>query len=120
VRESELIERLEALLAPTAPRVVRGIGDDAAIVRGGGYAVTSVDAMVDGIHFRSGQLEPEEVGHRALAGALSDLAAMAAAPGEAYLALVLPSGTELHEALATSARSGSSPERAVSPPHTTP
>ena len=48
--------------------------------------------MVDGVHFRSGQLTPEEIGHRALAGALSDLAAMGAAAGEAYLALGLPDG----------------------------
>jgi len=94
VRESELIERLEALLAPAAPRVVRGIGDDAAIVRGGGYAVTSVDAMVEGVHFPAGQLTPEEIGRRALAGALSDLAAMGALPGEAYLVLGLPPGAD--------------------------
>jgi thiamine-monophosphate kinase len=110
VRESELIERLEALLAPggapagpLAPggvRVVRGIGDDAAIVRGGGYAVTSLDAMVDGIHFRSGQLAPEEIGHRALAAALSDLAAMGARSSEAYLLLGLPPGTDSERALA--------------------
>ena len=48
--------------------------------------------MVDGVHFRSAQLSPSEIGHRALAAALSDLAAMGAAAGEAYLALGLPSG----------------------------
>jgi len=54
-------------------------------------AVTSVDVMVDGTHFRLGpRCGPEDVGHRALAGALSDLAAMGAAPGEAYLAVVTP------------------------------
>ncbi len=72
--------------------MVRSIGDDAAVVRADRYAVTSVDAMVDGVHFRSGQLRPEEIGHRALAAAASDLAAMGARPGEAYLALGLPSG----------------------------
>lgn len=79
--------------AEISDRVVRGIGDDAAVVRAGGYAVTSVDAMIDGVHFRSDWLEAAEIGHRALAGALSDLAAMGAAPGEAYLALGLPRGT---------------------------
>ncbi|HUE28701.1 MAG TPA: thiamine-phosphate kinase [Solirubrobacteraceae bacterium] len=99
MRESELIERLEALLATTGGRVIRGIGDDAAVVRGAGYAVTSVDAMIEGVHFRSEQLSPEEIGHRALAGALSDLAAMGAVPGEAYLLLGLPAGTEPERAL---------------------
>jgi thiamine-monophosphate kinase len=46
--------------------------------------------MVDGTHFRLGQATPEDIGHRALAAALSDLAAMGAGPGEAYLGLVLP------------------------------
>jgi thiamine-monophosphate kinase len=54
--------------------------------------VTSVDAMVEGVHFRlqDGWATPGEVGHRALAGALSDLAAMGADPGQAYLVLGLP------------------------------
>jgi thiamine-monophosphate kinase len=82
-------------------RLIRSIGDDAAVVRADRYAVTSVDAMVDGIHFRSEQLTPEEIGHRALAAATSDLAAMGARPGEAYLVLGLPSafGTEAATAL---------------------
>jgi thiamine-monophosphate kinase len=86
---------LEGALAPAreAPRVVRGIGDDAAVVRAGRYAVTSVDAMVDGVHFRTGQLSPSEIGHRALAGALSDLAAMGAEAGQAYLMLGVPERT---------------------------
>jgi thiamine-monophosphate kinase len=46
--------------------------------------------MVEGTHFRLGpRCGPEDVGHRALAGALSDLAAMGAAPGEAYLCVIL-------------------------------
>ena len=69
---------------------MRWLGDDAAVVRAAELAVTSVDVMVDGTHFRLGQAKPADVGHRALAAALSDLAAMGAAPGEAYLAVVLP------------------------------
>jgi thiamine-monophosphate kinase len=80
--------------------VVRRLGDDASVVRASGYAVTSIDTLVDGIHFRSGQLMPEEIGHRALGSALSDLAAMGAAPGEAYLGLAFAPGTELDDALA--------------------
>ena len=79
--------------------MIRGLGDDAAVTRGAGYSVTSVDMMVDGVHFRSGQLSPAEIGHRALAAALSDLAAMGARPGEAYLALGLPEGAEAGQAL---------------------
>jgi len=100
MRELELIEALEHVLAGAGPRVVRSLGDDAAVVRAGKYAVTSVDAMVDGVHFRTDQLAPEEIGHRALAAAVSDLAAMAARPGEAYLALGMPAGFEADGAVA--------------------
>jgi thiamine-monophosphate kinase len=70
------------------------MGDDASVVRARPWCVTSIDAMVDGVHFRlrEGWATPAEVGHRALAGALSDLAAMGAEPGEAYLLLGLPAG----------------------------
>ncbi len=73
---------------------MRGTGDDAAVVRARAVCVTSVDAMVDGVHFRlrDGWATPAEIGHRALAGALSDLAAMGADTGEAYIVLGLPAG----------------------------
>jgi thiamine-monophosphate kinase len=92
VRERALIEAIAAALErrPDA-RVVRWIGDDAAVVRAGGVAATSVDVMVDGTHFRLGAgATAEDAGARALAAAASDLAAMGAEPGEAYLAVVLP------------------------------
>jgi thiamine-monophosphate kinase len=93
VRELELIDALESMLGRWGDRVLRGLGDDAAVVRGAGYCVTSVDAMVDGIHFRREQLGASDIGHRALAAALSDLAAMGAVrPGEAYLVLGVPGG----------------------------
>jgi thiamine-monophosphate kinase len=71
--------------------VLRWLGDDGAVVRADGVAVVSTDVMVDGTHFRLGRgWTARDAGHRALAGALSDLAAMGAEPGEAYLAVVLP------------------------------
>jgi thiamine-monophosphate kinase len=81
--------------------VLRGIGDDAAVVSGRAVCVTSVDTAVEGVHFRlqDGWMTPHDAGWRALATALSDLAAMAADPGEAYLALALPAGIGEAEAL---------------------
>jgi len=94
IAERALIEAIAAELASprAATRIVQGSGDDAAVVRGRPLCVTSVDAMVEGVHFRlqQGWATPAEVGHRALAGALSDLAAMGAEPGEAYFVLGLP------------------------------
>jgi thiamine-monophosphate kinase len=100
MHELELIEALEQVLGAPGPRVVRWLGDDASVVRARGYAVTSVDTLVDGVHFRRGQLSPDEIGHRAVASALSDLAAMAAPAGETYLALGLPAGIDHADALA--------------------
>ena len=100
MRELELIAGLQGLLDPGGPRMVRWLGDDAAVVRGRGYAVTSVDTMTDGVHFRRGELTDLEIGARACAAALSDLAAMAATPGEVYLSLGLPAGIQTAEAAA--------------------
>jgi thiamine-monophosphate kinase len=92
VRELALIESFLRRFAVRGDRVLRGPGDDAAVVRADGAAVTSVDVMVDGVHFRLAQVGWRDAGHRALAGALSDLAAMGVAAGEAYVGLVLPAG----------------------------
>jgi len=92
MRETELIEAIAALVARRGDRVERWIGDDAAVVRARAWMATSTDMMVDGVHFRLGPASAEDVGHRALAGALSDLAAMGAEPGEAYLAVGVPPG----------------------------
>jgi thiamine-monophosphate kinase len=54
---------------------------------GGQVAVVSTDTAVEGVHFRLDWITAADAGHRALAGALSDLAAMGVAGGEAYLAL---------------------------------
>lgn len=99
--ELALIEALTAVLGRReGSRVVRWIGDDAAVVRARPLAVTSVDVMVDGTHFRTERCDPADIGHRALAGALSDLAAMGAEPGEAYLAIVVPPGMQAGDVLA--------------------
>jgi thiamine-monophosphate kinase len=81
--------------------VLVGSGDDAAVVRARALCVTSTDAMVDGVHFRLGETaSPADAGHRALAGALSDLAAMGADPGEAYVVLGLPPAFARADAIA--------------------
>jgi thiamine-monophosphate kinase len=90
--ERSLIEAIAAELAPAGSRVLRGIGDDAAVVHARPICVTSVDAAVEGVHFRLEWMTPEQIGRRSLGAALSDLAAMGAEPGEAYLVLGLPPG----------------------------
>jgi thiamine-monophosphate kinase len=88
--EFELLAKLRERLPPAGSRVVLGSGDDAAITVPGGATATSVDAIVDGVHFRRDQAELTQIGHKALATALSDLAAMGAEAGEAYVVLGAP------------------------------
>ena len=93
--EFDLLERIRERLPPPGSRLRLGSGDDAAISVPGGATVTSVDALVDGVHFRRQWSSPAQIGAKALAVALSDLAAMGAEPGEAYVALGVP--TDLDE-----------------------
>lgn len=88
--EFELLAKLRERLPENAPRVKLGSGDDAAVTVPGGATATSVDAIVDGVHFRREEAGLEMVGRKALATALSDLAAMGAGAGEAYVVLGAP------------------------------
>jgi thiamine-monophosphate kinase len=92
VAELDLITSFEQLLESRGDRLVRGPGDDASVVRSRPFAVTSIDAVADGTHFDLATHTPADIGHKALATALSDLAAMGAEPGEAHVALALPAG----------------------------
>jgi thiamine-monophosphate kinase len=99
--ELSLIQALAQRLPPAGPRVVRGIGDDAAVVLAGPVSVTSVDAAVENVHFRltEGYASHADAGYKALASALSDLAAMGVAAGEAYLVLGASPGLSEAQAL---------------------
>jgi thiamine-monophosphate kinase len=97
--EFELLSRLRRRLPSSSERVILGSGDDAAVSVPSGATATSVDASVDGVHFRREQMTLAAIGRRALAVALSDLAAMGAEPGEAYAILGLPPDLGEEEAL---------------------
>ncbi len=95
--ESRLIERLVAIGWRGSRSVLVGPGDDGAVLRGG--LVLSTDLSVEGVHFRFDWIAPEEVGFRAAAAALSDLAAMGAAPDALLVSLAVPGDPALCEAL---------------------
>lgn len=98
--ELELIAAIERALSAPGEHVVRWVGDDAAVVRARPFAVTSIDTVAEGVHFELSTHSPADVGHKALAAALSDLAAMGAEPGEAYVSLALPPSFPAADALA--------------------
>ena len=71
--------------------LVRGIGDDAAVLKSfAGSVVVSTDLLVEGIDFRRHTTRPHELGHKALAVSLSDIAAMGARPRWALLSIGVP------------------------------
>jgi len=92
--EFELIARYFASRSPRAD-VRLGIGDDAAVldVRGDRKLVAAIDTIIEGVHFPVG-IDAADVGYRALAVNLSDIAAMGAEPSWFTLSLSLPHGDE--------------------------
>lgn len=89
--EFDLIARLVERLPPPGPRLRVASGDDAAVTEAAQAATaTTIDSVVEGVHFELPAFPPAAVGRKALAAALSDLAAMGAEPGEAYVALGAP------------------------------
>ena len=87
--ENGLLHLLTAHWKTDPLRVLTGVGDDCAVLRGEGknhFLVFKTDAVVEGVHFRA-QEKPELIGRKALARALSDLAAMGAAPVAAVITL---------------------------------
>ncbi len=89
--EFDLIEAIRARTALRRDDVRLGIGDDAALLAPppGHLLASSIDTLVEGVHFPVGTA-PEDLGWKALAVNLSDLAAMGATPAWALLALTLP------------------------------
>ena len=88
--EFDLIAAINERLPPAGPRVRVASGDDAAVVEPRAASAVSVDAVVEGVHFRLEDFGAEAVGRKALAAGLSDLAAMGAAQGEAYVVVGAP------------------------------
>ena len=97
--EHALLARLLTRLPRPSASVLVGPGDDAAVVataRNERLVITT-DAVVEGVHFSRAYSTPADIGHRALAVNLSDLAAMAATPRWALLSLVLPGSMPVAE-----------------------
>src|SRR3954447_10377871 len=104
VGELDLIRTFQRILGERGDRLEIGSGDDAAVVRGDDRSIVSVDAIVEGSPFDLEAYSYADVGHKGLATALSDLAAMGVGPSEAYVVIGLGSAsaedlTELAESL---------------------
>jgi thiamine-monophosphate kinase len=119
VTEDEIIHQIVILSAVEGQsavegrhRILLGIGDDAAVWQPSRShrSVISTDMLVEGVHFSRTTMSLEDAGWRAMAAALSDLAAMGARPVLATVALGVPAANgsveilELYKGMAAAAR----------------
>jgi thiamine-monophosphate kinase len=99
VGEFALIAAIRRRL-PTGPGVLVGPGDDAAVVVApDARVVVSTDVLVEGVHFRRDWSEPDDIGHRAAAASLADIAAMGASATALVVGLSTPPDLPLAFAL---------------------
>ena len=95
VSEDQLIEAISRLLSGGEPGVVVGIGDDAAVVEpGSGSLVLTTDLLAEGVHFERGSISARDLGAKAVTVNVSDIAAMAASPRYALVAVATPADVE--------------------------
>jgi thiamine-monophosphate kinase len=93
MNEFDFIARIRALAHEgDAPGLVRGIGDDAAVLKssGGRDLVVTTDLLVEDIDFQLDTTQPHFLGYKALAVSLSDIAAMGARPRWGMLSVGVP------------------------------
>jgi thiamine-monophosphate kinase len=91
MRETDLIALIQRLNAAEAPGLVKGIGDDCAILRprAGEDLLVTTDFLLEGVHFLRETHSAADCGWKALARGLSDIAAMGGTPRYAFVSLAL-------------------------------
>lgn len=95
IGEFPLIDRLEQIIAVERPDLLIGLGDDVAVLSmpGDELLLATIDIQIERVHFLPEIITPEQLGHRALAINLSDIAAMGGHPWFALVSLALPADT---------------------------
>ena len=93
-------ERIKKIAEALGPRAAGLLDDCAVLPTGDGQLVVSTDSSVEGVHFRFDWLRHQEVGWRAAAAALSDLAAEGATPAAVLAAVVVPASASDDELVA--------------------
>jgi thiamine-monophosphate kinase len=88
--EAAVISLAETFFKNSSKRLVKGIGDDTAVLKtGGGYQLFTSDILVEGTHFLLDKISPYDLGWKAMAVNISDIAAMGGRPEAALLSLGL-------------------------------
>jgi thiamine-monophosphate kinase len=97
--EEALVRTIRGLTAHADGSVRVGIGDDCAVLepRPGAALLATTDLLIEDVHFRRRWAEPADIGWKAIAVNLSDIAAMGGRPRWALVALACPAGTAAEE-----------------------
>jgi thiamine-monophosphate kinase len=91
VAELDFLGWIRRRIGRRGGRIVVDTGDDAAVLRIGTTEVLfKTDGVIDGVHFDGATARPEQIGHKALARCLSDVAAMGGVPTFAVVAMMVP------------------------------
>ena len=94
MNERQIIDTIAALAGPADGRLVRGIGDDCAVIGGeaGRVWLLTMDTLIESVHFATAFHPPELLGRKAVSVNVSDIAAMGGAPAFVLLSTGLPPG----------------------------
>ena len=96
MNEDVFLEMLNQYFSASAPGVLAGRGDDCAWIENDSSLAISVDLFLEHVHFLRSYFQPEDIGYKALAVNLSDLAACGARPYFFLLSLIWPSYLDLN------------------------
>lgn len=93
--EFGLIDQIKKWIPPASRGIVKGVGDDVAVLQFSKerYQLLTIDTLTEDIDFKQPKATPEQIGWKALAINLSDIAAMGGVPKVAVVSLTLPKKT---------------------------
>jgi thiamine-monophosphate kinase len=94
--EFALIRSLRTRFTASDPRIVRGIGEDTAVIKTSGreWTLLTTDLLVEGVHFDLAMSSLEDIGYRAAVANLSDIASMGGTPQYLLVAVAIPSALD--------------------------
>lgn len=94
MNERDIIAYINALAPATAPGLIKGIGDDCAVIDRDGHHVwlLTLDTLIESVHFDCAFHPPELLGRKAVSVNVSDIGAMGGTPRFALLSVGMPPG----------------------------